>query len=318
MKVKRDFMWAVLVHLGTNLWYEEGNFRGDGKKIWQQPASPKMRFDRATWDKTVERFKESGVNTIILDIAEGMVYDSHPELATEGAWTREEMKAELERLDAMGFEVIPKLNFSVTHDYWLGEYSRMVSTSIYYKVCKDIIDEVCDLFKPRFLHLGMDEECYANQSKYDYVVIRQNDLWWHDLRYLVDCVEANGVRAMMWSDYARHRPTEFVEKCPKSVVQCVWYYFSKFTDEEMDEMCFVRVRPLTVLDRHGYDLLPCASVEYERENLEKLAEYCVANISPEHLLGLGTTTWIATTPEWEGMLNEAADTVKESRAATGK
>ncbi|MBQ1229154.1 MAG: uracil permease, partial [Firmicutes bacterium] len=42
---------------------------------------------------------------------------------------------------AMGITIIPKLNFSTNHDVWLGEYSRMVSTSIYYGVCRDLIND---------------------------------------------------------------------------------------------------------------------------------------------------------------------------------
>ena len=44
-------LWSVLVHLGTNMWYEEGNCRGllgdptDTGKIWKSPASSVMRFD---------------------------------------------------------------------------------------------------------------------------------------------------------------------------------------------------------------------------------------------------------------------------------
>ena len=62
-------------------------------------------------------------------------------------------------LRALGIEPLPKLNFSTCHDAWLGPYSRMVSTPAYYDVCRDLIDEVAELFGgPRFFHLGMDEE----------------------------------------------------------------------------------------------------------------------------------------------------------------
>lgn len=32
-----------------------------------------------------------------------------------------------------------KLNFSAAHDQWLHDYSRMVSTPVYYKVCAEVI-----------------------------------------------------------------------------------------------------------------------------------------------------------------------------------
>lgn len=297
MGVKNEFMWATLVHLGTNLWFEEGNEHGmDEDKLWKFPASKDLRFDRTVWENYILRMKECGVNTIVLDVADALKYDSHPEIAVNGAWTPDEMRAEIKRLNDMGFEVIPKLNFSSCHDEWLGVYSRMLSTPIYYQVCKDLIDEVCEIFKPRFVHLGMDEEVFENQKDYDFVVIRQHDLWWHDFYYLVQCVENNGARAMMFSDHARHYPEEFVEKVPKSVVQCVWYYFNKFGDD-MDEMCEVRVRPLKTLDEAGYDIFPTGSIEYFDDNLLNLTKYCTENISKEHLLGFMQTTWESVTPE---------------------
>ena len=310
--MRHDFMWATLVHLSTNMWFEEGNYRGNNPKTWRMPAWPELRWDRTTWDAYMVQLKESGVNTIVLDVGDGLVYESHPEIAVKGAWTVAEMKAELQKLDAMGFEVIPKLNFSTTHDTWMKQYARMVSTPEYYQVCRDLIDEVCAIFNPRFVHIGMDEEVYDNQKDYDYVVIRQNDLWWHDFYYLVDCVEKNGVRAMMWSDYARHRPDEFVAKCPKSVVQCVWYYFDKFGDN-LEEMYEVRVRPLDILSKYGYDQLPCGSVEYFEENLELLVQYCHERVDKAHLLGFMQTTWEAVQPQWTDMLTMGCDTVNRSR-----
>lgn len=85
----------------------------------------------------------------------------------------------------MGLEPVPKLNFAAGHDIWLGEYSRMVTTKKYYEVCGHLIEEVAHIFdKPRFFHLGMDEENAEDQRYLDLVVIRQNDLWWHDFNFL--------------------------------------------------------------------------------------------------------------------------------------
>ena len=41
----------------------------------------------------------------------------------------------------------------------VGIYERMVSTPIYYQVCKDLIEEAYEMFDhPEFIHIGMDEE----------------------------------------------------------------------------------------------------------------------------------------------------------------
>ena len=310
---EKKFMWCTLVHLGTNLWFEEGNHRGEQElKLWKMPASPRVRFDPEQWEKYLVLLKETGTNTIILDLAEGLQYKSHPELAIEGSWGREKMTAELAKMRSMGFDVIPKLNFSATHDVWLGKYARMVSTEEYYRVCKDLIDEVAEIFKPEYIHIGMDEEDYETQKLYDYVVIRQNDLWWHDLYYFVDCVEKHGARAIMWSYYARSNPDEFIEKCPKSVIQSVWYYLYEFEGDispENEE----KVRPFKLLSEAGFDLMPTGSIEFVNDNLEMMAAFCKKHIAPERLVGFMQTTWESVEPQWEDYLVRGAKSLREAR-----
>ena len=131
--------------------------------------------------------KAVGLNAIVIDLADAMVFDSHPELAIEGAFTKDEMRAELDRLNALGFEVIPKLNFSATHDEWLGEYSRMLSTEKYYEVCRDLIKETAELFDARLFHIGFDEENFAIQdvNRFEYKRLRTGNAWWNDFLWFV-------------------------------------------------------------------------------------------------------------------------------------
>ena len=298
MRLHHDFIWSTLVHFTTNWSFEEGNIIGGNnpEKIWQSPASSSMRFDFSLWRDYLDDMKQAGVNAIILDVGDALIYKSHPEIAVKGAFTYDELKAELDHMNALGFEVIPKLNFSTTHDIWLKDYSRMVSTPIYYKVVEDLIDEVCQLFEPRYIHLGLDEETYEHQKKYDYAIVRQNDLWWEDLHFYVKCAEKNGVRPMMWSDYARSRPEEFVQKCPKSMIQCVWYYFDKY-GEDIEDFYKIRIMPIDVLEKAGFDQLPTGSIEYVDACLPNLVDYCTDHISKEHLLGFMQTTWSPVLPK---------------------
>ena len=304
MRLHHDFIWSSLLHFMTNWSYEEGNYRGGNPdKVWLSPASSKLRFDYGLYRQHLQDLKAAGVNAVIVDVGDALIYKSHPEIAVEGAFTYDEMKAELDYMNEMGFEVIPKLNFSTAHDIWMKDYSRMVSTPLYYQVVEDLIDEVCELFEPRFIHLGLDEETYEHQARYDYAVVRQNDLWWKDLYFYVRCAEKNGVRPMMWSDYARNHPEEFVQKCPKSMVQCVWYYFNQYGDD-IEEKYRIRIMPIDVLEKAGFDQLPTGSIEYDFDCMPKLVDYCTDHISKEHLLGFMQTTWAPIMDQWKYMLDK--------------
>jgi len=305
------FIWSHLLHLGSNLWREEGNYKG--REHRSTPcASPVLRYFPELWDKHLENLAEIGVNTIILDLAEAMRYESHPELAVEGSFDHDRMKKEIDKMHALGFEIVPKLNFSACHDVWLKDYSRMLSTPIYYQVCKDLIDEVCEVFKPKHFHIGMDEETAANQRKLWYCVIRQGDLWWHDLHYLVDCVERHNARAWVWGDGMWGNEEEYLSKMPKTVIQNNWYYSARLEDGNEHELA--RLRGFELLDQKGYDQVPAGSTWGAYENFEKLTKYSVEHISEEHLLGMMQTTWERVDPDWMQTHKNAEETIKAAKA----
>ena len=86
MNQNPPFIWAHLLHLGSNLWNEEGNTRARENRS-TLCASDTLQLDRALWDAHIKDLKEAGVNTLIIDVAEALQYRSHPELAAKGAFT---------------------------------------------------------------------------------------------------------------------------------------------------------------------------------------------------------------------------------------
>ena len=175
---QKKLIWGALFHLGINMWADQ-HLTAWGRDKTQADVdlhcvADHLRFDEKTWQTLTGRMQKVGMNLVVIDLAEGVRYPSHPELAVKGSWSPDKLREELRRLRKMGIEPIPKLNFSTAHDIWLKIYSRQVSTPIYYQVCADLIRDVCEIFDhPRFFHLGYDEENAANQTKYAYAVIRQ-------------------------------------------------------------------------------------------------------------------------------------------------
>ena len=257
--VPNDKITAALVRLSTNNWLEEDNF--EASKCPFDLYSPKIRCDRALFDEYTSYVRERGINTLIIDLGDALRYDSHPELAVEGAWTVDEMKGELARLKALGFDVIPMLNFSGAHDIWLGDYAHMIATVPYYRVCADLIDEVCELFDAKYLHIGMDSETFETQKDFYYAAVRHKELWWHDIYFFADRIIGNDARPIIYADRLREVGNEaFFQGLPPSVIVSV-----DCECDGADEM-------IKAIDEKGYDQLPISVSETE-------------GASDEHLLG---------------------------------
>ena len=245
-----------------------------------------MRFDRDVWDDVLTELVKSGANAVLLDVGDGLKYESHPEIAVHGAWSVGELKTELARVREMGLTPLPKLNFSACHDVWLKDYGRMPSTPKYYEVVANLIAELIDVFDtPPLFHLGMDEENWENQRHNQISVIRQHELWWHDLNFMVREVEKGGSRAWIWSDYLWHDPDDFLARMPKSVMQSNWYYGFEYRDD------IKGVKAFDILEDAGYDQIPAGANWTDADNFRKNVVYCAEHVDESRLHGFLQTTW---------------------------
>ncbi len=301
-KPAENMIWANLLHLSYNMWedhvplkYRDENYNCttcQEAREWAHPYRPFLTFDDPTWDTLLKEMAAAGMNMVVIDLGDAVRYESHPEIAVKNAWTPEKLRSELAKIRKLGLEPIPKLNFATTHDIWLGEYSRMVSTTKYYSVCRDLIGEVIELFDyPRFFHFGMDEETADYQKRQDYVVLRQNDLWWGDLYFYIGEVEKKGVRSWIWSDYAWHYPDLFFKKMPKSVLQSNWYYGSGFDLNSLEGSAKTYVKLYNDLENYGFDQIPTGSNHSNDQNMEATVDYCKKVIDPSRLYGFMTAPW---------------------------
>lgn len=292
-------IYAYLLHLSYNMW-------GDreapelGGRLPYYAAKPYMRCDTVLWREITAEAAQQGINAIVIDLGDAVRYESRPEIAVEGAWSVRQLKSELDRMRELGLEVIPKLNFAATHDTWFGPYARCLSTPAYYDACSDLIEEVIGIFDtPRLFHLGMDEEDFPNQAHHEYVVIRQHDLWWHDLDFLAGCVERGGSRPWVWSDYLWTHAEEFPRRMPRSILQSNWYYGGTFGNDE------VAVKAYSVLEQYGFDQLPAGSTWTTSDNFAKTVAYCREHIPDERLMGFMQTVWHPTIQECRDVHMEA-------------
>jgi len=300
-----DLIWAYLIHLSYNMW-------GDCDPVEPRPVDykcqPYLRYDENLGRTVFRRMADVGMNMVVLDLGDGVRYESHPEIAVENAWSPKKLREELAWLRGIGLEPVPKLNFSAMHDIWMGDYSHMVSSRIYYEVVRDLIAEVMDLFdKPRFFHLGMDEETAFHQRNQEYVVVRQHDLWWRDFQFYVDEVEKGGARAWIWSDKIWNHHDEFVKRMPKSVLQSNWYYGKSFSQK------LEYVKGYGALEEAGYEQVPCGSNHSCPENFKKTVSFCKKHVDPDRLLGYLMTVWKPTLSDFAQVHMNAVDLVGRAK-----
>lgn len=309
-------IWALYATLGVNMWTKKHETLDE--------------FENEAWDKVVDACVKEGLNMIVLDIGEGIEWKSHPELAVPGAWSYYKVKQEVERLRALGIALIPKLNFSATHDLWLGPWRNTKTQKVYYDVCRDLIHEVYDLFeKPEYIHIGMDEEGNAQILEghgEGLISFRRGKLLWHDLKFLCDTVADLGATPWIWSDNAFEHPKEFRETISnENILISPWHYFAfkeehytKIADHQIyrdfygkepyahmnltyveDEPFFVLYRQEALpLAKDGYKVVPTTSTfngcPY---NTDDTVDYYKTYAPAESVAGFMAAPWKHTTME---------------------
>lgn len=293
----KERILANLVHLGMNI-------------TTRRAALDPLGCDDAEWKAITGRMAERGYNMIVIDLNEGVRYESHPEIAVKGAWSVGKLRSELAGLRKLGMEPIPKLNFSAMHDEWLGVYGRMLCTGEYYRVCTDLIRECVEIFdNPRFFHIGYDEEDVRNQSNHEYMVLRQGELWWHDFLWFVKTVEKAGSRTWVWSDWIWEHHEEYLKRCPRSVLQSNWYY-----DQGFDERAFrwPRIKCYLDLDKAGFDQIATASNNVFASNAGETVEFCEKNLDDGRLKGYLMSSWRRCLPVHRARNIEAVDLMADA------
>lgn len=299
--MSNNMIWAYFMHLSGHMWDDENT----PSRGWYLPAgTPPIGLyekdknyteynytDIPLWDEMMKFLAERQYNMVVIDIGDGIKYESHPEISAPDAWDKDLLKKKLDEMRALGLEPIPKLNFSTCHHRWLKDYSKMVSSPIYYQVCSDLIKEVVELFDyPRLMHLGLDEETPSVMKFRGMCVVRGEKLWWHDAFFFFSEVEKYGVRPWVWSDYYWEHPDLFKKNMPKSVLQSNWFY-GRFQDYAPSEKKYTHIKTYEELDELGYEQVPTCSTWANAMNSYQTVAHGKAVLKPELLKGFMTAAW---------------------------
>lgn len=291
--MQSNMIWAYLIQLGENMWGDTTTV--DQPPFHRVPFHPVLGVDDEVWQKVIDFLPAQGFNTVVIDIGDALLYESHPEISIPGAWSKDKLKDELAHMRAIGLTPIPKLNFSAGHDAWMKDYARMVSTPKYYEVCEALIREVAELFDyPSLFHLGLDEETAQMQAGYEFCCVRQEALWWHDVYFFFDCCQKVGARPWVWADpcwSCNGHQEEYLRKMPKSVLQSNWVYapMRRNADGSFRDCQY---EAYLTLEKAGFDQVPTVSTWQGRlENARVTMELAKAHFAPDRAKGFMTAPW---------------------------
>ena len=289
---------AALLHLSNNMWQKKGAVNYGHKHFADFGWSDTLKCDKKTWTDITNYMVQSGFNTIVIDLGDGVIFDSHPEIAIDGAWTKTELKAELERLRKIGLTPIPKFNFSNGHSAWLHDYAYTVGTDIYDKVCCDLINEVIDLFDtPEFFHLGMEEEDYGSQAGQPVAIIRSPENKTRDCLMMCNVCREKGVRPWIWiDDYtieAFGGYDEFSKNFDKDLLISTFYYGSIYVDDYNHKA----IQFMQKISDMGYEQIPTGSTWSWHLNMKNIIRAGKYKLENPKISGYMMASWMLTIPE---------------------
>ena len=188
----------------------------------------------------VDELAERGVNTLIMEWEATFPFDSHPVIANQFAYTKEEISDFISYCDAKNIDVIPlqqslgHLEYVLRHSRYaeLREDSKDVSQicpmepELNKELLTDLIVEMAELHPSKYFHIGGDEAYLFGQCKKCKAEVGLNGkstLLANHLKMVTDILVSIGKTPLLWSDIANKYP-EKLDMLPKETIFLVWNY----------------------------------------------------------------------------------------------
>ena len=213
---------------------------------WLSVKETEKPFDVEVSKKILENLKHYCFDTVIVDCADGIEYESHPELKRNYTVSKKAVSKFVSEAKSLDIDIVPKLNFSKSgrnkHDMWMSphvdliDWTGSIDRGIYWKVAEDMINELTDFFKPKhFFHIGMDEDHYRSVNQYAETILKLDSM-----------IKKCGLRTMIWNDSCYCQPDSpnkhHADKCeatekflPKDIVHILWEY-NNACEEPVDRL----------------------------------------------------------------------------------
>jgi hypothetical protein len=194
--------------------------------VWAARKSREKPMDVNLALEIVDAMAEVDMNLLVIDLADGVKYKSHPDLVRPYTVPMATLRKIARRAQKRGIEVVPKLNFAGSglnqHTHWLRPYHRPFDGKEFWRRAFLLIDEAIDACKPaRYFHIGMDEDHWHSLRQYA-----------ETINVLDQGIKARGLHTVMWKDCQDYSSAEACKeksrasesKIAKDVIQVPWGY----------------------------------------------------------------------------------------------
>jgi hypothetical protein len=142
---------------------------------WIERKTREEHFDLRTGLDVVDAMADLGMNLLVVDIEDGVVFEKHPELRRRYSVPMAQLETLARAAHERAIDVVPKLNFSKSHrhlhDEWLRPHTHLENwlegRESYWRTAPDVIAEAVRACKPRrFFRVGMDEDHSRSLRQY--------------------------------------------------------------------------------------------------------------------------------------------------------
>jgi len=195
---------------------------------WMKFKEEEEPFNLALGLELIEQMAALGLNMLVIDIEDGVAFQSHPELKKHYTHPMSVLADLVQKAGDLNIEVVPKLNFAQSarfkHNDWFQPYARsLFDNPEYWQRAFQIIDEILEVTQPeRFFHIGMDEDHERSYRQYVEAILT-----------LRNRLAERKLRTVIWNDGAcnwhnaeihRDKSLRAEQELPGDIVQVVWDY----------------------------------------------------------------------------------------------
>ncbi len=275
---------AVLIHMTH---YDPKWFK---RKRWEK------RIDYKVAERVIREAARCRLNALMIDVADGVVFRNHRELKRQYSITMAKFKEFVKLGRSLGMEIIPKLNFSKSfhrhhHNEWMRPYNKLKDDREYYRHAFSLMSELIRATKPKYFHIGMDEDHEHTPEEYVEKIVN-----------LRGWLKKRGVKTIQWIDIGKRWQKDIeakmrwaVGRIPKDVILCHWQYFGR----EFSEIGWLKRRGYPVLATTGGYTHPASRA-------------MAARAAEQRIMGMISTHWAPLQKEREQFI---IDSIRESGRA---